>query len=173
MRRQLRRFGRRIVSEWWRMSIGTMLIDLVLCWYANCIWIYLLTLILRLQSGSLFHRNVWCEKNGMSIEWMSARWWHSRPLSMNWQWKNLMEIFHRVLACHNEMEPQWYCRSVGGQNWVRGSGGELTNSIFNTTMKWEMGETTIGVIPYYNSELAVDILHGRVHHIQSKGGIKI
>jgi len=40
-------------------------------------------------------------------------------------------------------------------------------------MKWEMGETTIGVIPYYNSELAVDILHGRVHHIQSKGGIKI
>ena len=113
------------------------------------------------------------ETNGMSIEWMSARWWHSRPLSMNWQWKNLMEIFHRVLACHNEMEPQWYCRSVGGQNWVRGSGGELTNSIFNTTMKWEMGETTIGVIPYYNSESAVDILHGRVHHIQSKGGTKI
>ena len=32
----------------------------------------------------------------------------------------------------------------------------------STTMKWEMGETTIGVIPDYDSESAVDFLNGWV-----------
>ena len=48
----------------------------------------------------------------------------------------------------------------GGWNWVRGPGEKINK--LNTTIKWEMGETTIGVIPDYDSESAVDFLNGWV-----------
>ena len=56
----------------------------------------------------------------------------------------------------------------GGQNRVRVRG--QGNDSLNTTTKWEMVEMTIGVIPDFNNESAVDGLNGKVQYIQLKGG---
>ena len=40
----------------------------------------------------------------------------------------------------------------------------------NTATTWETGETTIGVIPDFNNDSAVDGLNDKVKHVQLQGG---
>ena len=58
---------------------------------------------------------------------------------------------------HNDTVDRW-----GGRIESEGQGGELTNSIFNTTMKWEMGETTVGAIPDFDNGSRVDVLNDKI-----------